>query len=192
MGLEFELKYRATPEILRRVGADFPGDYAVKQMTTAYFDTPEGELSKRHWTLRCRQENDGYICTLKVPADGGARGEWETACDDIHKAIPLLAGLSGCSELLTLTQKGVVHTCGAKFIRRCTQLTVGKTTAELALDQGVLTGGSRRMEFAELELELLQGSREDVLRLGRLLESSYGLQQEPKSKFARARALREE
>lgn len=192
MGLEFELKYRATPEQLRAVGADFPGDYAVKQMTTAYFDTPAGELSRRHWTLRCRQENEIFVCTLKIPADGGARGEWETECAEIHRAIPVLAQQAGLPELLELTAEGVVHTCGAKFIRRCRTLTVGQTTVELALDQGELTGGSRTAPLAELELELLRGSREDVLRLGKLLECSYGLEQEPKSKYARARALREE
>lgn len=192
MGLEFELKYRATPELLRAVGADFPGDYEVKRMTTAYYDTPAGDLSRRHWTLRCRQENETFVCTLKVPADGGARGEWELSCEDIHSAIPQLAELSGRAELLTLTRDGVVHTCGASFVRRYRTLTIGTTTVELALDQGELMGGGRKAAFAELELELKEGSREDVLRLGKLLETSYGLEQEPKSKYARARALREE
>ncbi|MBR2047416.1 MAG: CYTH domain-containing protein [Oscillospiraceae bacterium] len=192
MGLEYELKYRATPEILQAVGRDFPGEYAVKQMRTAYYDTPGAELSARHWTLRCRRENDVYVCTLKLPADSGARGEWETRCEDIARAVPVLAAESGCDELEALTRQGLVNTCGAEFVRRCRVLTVGKTTLELALDQGILSGGGKTLDFAELELELLEGSREDVARLGKLLEASYGLDPEKKSKFARAKALREE
>ena len=40
MAVEYELKYRATPEILERVQADFPGNYTVTEMTTTYYDTP--------------------------------------------------------------------------------------------------------------------------------------------------------
>ncbi len=192
MGLEYELKYRATPEILQAVGRDFPGEYAVKQMRTAYYDTPDGALSARHWTLRCRRENEIHVCTLKLPADGGARGEWEIQCDDIARAIPVLSRDSGCAELEELTRQGLVNTCGASFVRRCRVMTIGKTTLELALDQGQLSGGGKTIDFAELELELLEGSREDVARLGKLLEASYGLVPEKKSKFARAKALREE
>ena len=36
MAVEYELKYRATPEILERVQADFPGNYTVTEMTTTY------------------------------------------------------------------------------------------------------------------------------------------------------------
>lgn len=191
MGLEFELKYRATPEILRAIGADFPGAYTVRQMTTAYYDTPDGALSARRWTLRCRKEDETFVCTLKIPAEGGARGEWETECADIRAAIPVLAEQSGLAELVALTKNGIVNTCGAEFVRRFRTLTLGSAVAELALDQGRLTGGSRSEEFAEVELELKEGSREDLLRLGAVLTASYGLQQEPKSKYARARALRE-
>jgi inorganic triphosphatase YgiF len=191
MGLEFEMKYRATPEILTRIGADFPGVYTVRQMTTAYYDTPDGALSARKWTLRCRQEDDTFVCTLKIPAAGGARGEWELECDDIHAAIPVLAEKAGLPELVELTKSGIEHTCGARFVRRFREMVIGRTVAELALDQGVLTGGGNTAEFAEVELELKEGSREDVIRLASLLATSYGLAQEPKSKVARARALRE-
>ena len=191
MGLEFEMKYRATPEVLTQIGADFPGVYTVMQMTTAYYDTPDGSLSARKWTLRCRQEDEAFVCTLKIPAAGGARGEWELECDDIHAAIPVLAEQAGLPELVELTKGGIENTCGARFVRRFREMVIGKTVAELALDQGVLTGGGKTAEFAEVELELKEGSREDVIRLASLLAASYGLVQEPKSKVARARALRE-
>ena len=52
MAVEYELKYRATPEILEKIPADFPGDYTVTEMTTTYYDTPGGDLAKLFWTLR--------------------------------------------------------------------------------------------------------------------------------------------
>ena len=50
MAVEYELKYRATPEILEKIQADFPGDYTVTQMTTTYYDTPGSDLAKLYWT----------------------------------------------------------------------------------------------------------------------------------------------
>ena len=191
MGLEYELKYRATPEQLARIGADFPGAYTVRQMTTAYFDTPDGALSARRWTLRCRQEDDVFVCTLKTPAGQGARGEWDLVCDDIYAAIPVLAEKAGVPELLELTAGGVINTCGAKFVRRFRQIELAGTVAELALDRGQLMGGGKTVEFAEVEVELKEGSRENVDRLAMILAQSYGLEREPKSKYARAKALME-
>ena len=55
MAVEYELKYRATPAVLERIQADFPGDYTVTEMTTTYYDTPGGDLAKLFWTLRHRR-----------------------------------------------------------------------------------------------------------------------------------------
>ena len=68
-------------------------------------------------------------------------------------------------------------------------LTVGGTTAELALDCGVLTKGELEEPFAEMEVELKDGYQEEVLAIGLILSSKFGLTPEPKSKFARAREL---
>ena len=62
---------------------------------------------------------------------------------------------------------------------------------EIALDQGILTGGNREQPFAELEVELKEGSEEAAIRFAEGLAAKYGLTPEKKSKFARARALAE-
>ena len=54
MGREFELKFKATPEALQRLEATYPGAGQVLQMESTYFDTPDGALSARYWTLRRR------------------------------------------------------------------------------------------------------------------------------------------
>lgn len=192
MGLEFELKYQADEAALERIAAAFPGEYETIPMTTSYYDTPDRALSERHWTLRCRQEGTRQVCTLKTPTDGLGRGEWETECDNIDIAIPILAALSEKPELLTLTAKGVVQTCGARFTRRALRIRIGESKAELALDSGVLVNGTKTLPFAEAEIELKEGTVEELTAFGRLFSGKFGLQPQPKSKYARARALGKE
>ena len=189
MAVEYELKYRATPEILERIQADFPGNYTVTEMTTTYYDTPGGDLAKLFWTLRHRQEGDKHICTLKTPAGIDGRSEYEWRCEDIHEAIPHMCRLSGSNALAQLVERGLVETCGARFTRTAWAFAAGCTTTELALDQGVLINGEKEAPFAELEVELKRGFREEADIIGLLLSQAYGLEVENKSKFQRSKEL---
>lgn len=189
MSIEIELKFRADSAAMERLAADFGPEYTRIPMETTYYDTPDGALSARHWTLRRRQEGERSVCTLKIPAPGGARGEWELECDDIIAAISRLAELAELPELLGLTAGGVRCSCGAKFLRRAKTIELGEATAELALDSGVLINGARELALSEVELELKSGPVEELMAYGRLFAQKYGLTIEPKSKYARARAL---
>ena len=189
MAVEYELKYRATPEVLERIQADFPGNYTVTEMTTTYYDTPGGDLAKLFWTLRHRREGDKHICTLKTPAGIDGRSEYEWSCESIHEAIPHLCRLSGSNALAQLVERGLVQTCGARFTRTARAFTAGCTTTELALDQGVLVNGEKEEPFAELEVELKRGFREETDIIGLLLSQAYGLEIENKSKFQRSKEL---
>lgn len=189
MAVEYELKYRATPEVLERIQADFPGNYTVTEMTTTYYDTPGGDLAKLFWTLRHRREGDKHICTLKTPAGIDGRSEYEWSCESIHEAIPHLCRLSGSNALAQLVERGLVETCGARFTRTARIFTAGCTTTELALDQGVLANGEKEEPFAELEVELKRGFREETDIIGLLLSQAYGLEIENKSKFQRSKEL---
>ena len=62
---------------------------------------------------------------------------------------------------------------------------------ELALDEGVLSGGSREVPLCEVEVELKSGSREAAVIYATQLAVAYGLKQEKGSKFRRAKALAE-
>lgn len=192
MGIEFELKYRATAQQLGRIREAYPGGTA-KQMRTTYYDTPQNHFAARKWTVRHRQEGDQHVCTLKTPAaDGVSRGEWECHCPDIYEALPQLARLSGEEELLQLAEGGLVVACGARFTRIAQTLTLGESTAELALDQGELLNGEKVLPFAEVEVELKSGDAEEIRLFARALAARFGLEPEPKSKFYRARLLGQE
>ena len=192
MASEFEMKYRADAALQERLMADFPGLWQEIAMTTTYYDTPAGELSQNHWTLRHRREGDKDICTLKTPAPGGARGEWECFCGEITEALLPLTRQSGCLELLELASHGLIALCGAKFTRRALELKMEDFTAELALDAGVLHSGSREILLCEVEVELKSGSQTAMETFCAEFAEKYGLQIEPKSKFARAKALSRE
>lgn len=192
MGMEFELKYRATPPVLEEIRRSIGGTFAQIPMTTSYYDAPERALSARRWTLRCRREGNARICTLKTPGRDGARGEWECPGDDIRIAVEELCQLSGLEELRALTRNGLVQVCGARFVRRCAMISGAGFQAELALDQGSLFAGERQRKFAEAELELKEGSREALIAYAESFAVRFGLEPEPLSKFARAAALERE
>lgn len=185
MGIEFELKYRASEAAFAAIRQAYPQPEVLLQMQTTYYDTPDGSLSARRWTLRSRLENGRNICTLKIPA-GDARQEWETQAEDILSALPVFREM-GCPEaLFTLAQTGLRPICGARFTRIAKTVAVNGSILEIAMDSGVLTGGSRQIPLTELEVELKSGREEDCLAFARELAATFGLEAEPYSKFRRA------
>lgn len=189
MGIEYELKYRATEEILQKIHQAVEGPQTVLQMQTTYYDTPTGQLSDRFYTLRCRLENETPICTLKAPAPGGSRGEWELECDDIQAAIPELCKLGAPADLPALTQDGLQPICGARFTRIAKALVMPHCTLELALDQGELFSGSKTIPLCEVEVELKDGDPQGCTAYAAQLAIAFGLEPESRSKFRRALAL---
>lgn len=183
MGVEIEFKFRATPEVLAKIDKNTPGASATIAMETTYYDTPTGDLSRRHFTLRRRMENELSVCTLKTPAAQG-RNEFEVNAATIEEALPELCKLSG-EELPTT----VVPICGAKFTRITKLLSLEDCVLELALDRGVLMGGGRELPLCEVELELKDGTPEAALQYAHILATQFGLPLESYSKFRRALAL---
>ncbi len=185
MGAEYERKFRATPEILSAIAAAYTGASRSILMETTYYDTPSHALSERRYTLRRRLENGISVCTLKTPGTE-ARGEWETECDSIEKAVPLLLAMGCPAELETLAREGLVPICGARFTRLAKTVILPGGTVELALDQGVLIGGSREIPLCEVEVELKSGETAVCDSFAAELAARFGLLPEEKSKFARA------
>lgn len=188
MGREFEVKYRAQEHQLKAISRDFPGGQTIR-METTYYEIPSGTLARRHWTLRRRMENDVSVCTVKTPCPQGGRGEWEVECGNILEAVPLLIAEGAPAELAELVAEGPYPLCGARFVREAIPVTVGNAVVEIALDQGVLLGGSKELPLCEAEVELKQGTDEDAVRFAELLAKKYGLVPEKKSKFRRAKDL---
>ena len=188
MAREFELKYAATAEDLEILKGKYPHLHPIT-METTYYDSLDGRLGDRHWTLRRRMENGVAVCTLKVPGQGFGCGEWETECDDIFAALPKLMAMDAPKELEELTAGGLKEFCGARFTRLAGLVEAEGCTVELALDQGYLLGGGKELFFSEVEVELKDGSEEAAVAFGQALARERGLKPESRSKVARARAL---
>ncbi len=188
MGREFELKYSATPEAFAVLTARYP-QLAPIQMETAYYDNEAGDFSRLRWTFRRRLENGKIICTLKTPADGLGRNEWETERGDILEAVEDLISLGAPRQLIAMTVSGVKQSCGARFTRLAGLIPLENAEVELALDKGFLLGGKQTLPLMEVEVELKSGSEEAAVAFGEALARELGLAVQPRSKVARARDL---
>ena len=186
MGIEFELKYRATPEVLAAVQATLEGAVAHFEMRTSYYDTAAKDLSARRWTLRRRMENHISVCTLKIPMADGARGEFEVECPSIEAAIPELCKLSDLPELAVFAARGLQEVCAAAFHRVAVTVAIEGAEAEVARDEGLLLGGGNQLPLCELEVELKDGDPQAVTDFANSLAARFSLEPEPKSKFRRA------
>lgn len=186
MGIEFELKYCATVQQQDRILQAYPLEYTHYRMETTYYDTPSGSLSDRRITLRRRMENDTAVCTVKTPIGTYGRGEWECLCQDIRQGIVELCKLGAPQELLDLTAEGIIPVCGAKFHRQAGVIRFRDTELEIALDQGILSGGGKELPLCEVEVELKSGAPEDAIAFGALIAQRFGLEPQKLSKFRRA------
>ena len=191
MGREFELKFRVSKKMLPQIQAALELEWTPWAMETTYYDTPGRELGRLRWTLRRRMENGVSVCTVKTPASGGGRGEWETECDDILEAIPVLCKLGCPPELPYFVEAGLEAVCGARFTRQAATLVLEDCTLELALDSGVLLGGGKEKSLSELEVELKSGSEAAAVAYAKALAAQFGLRPEKKSKYRRALELAE-
>ena len=188
MGREFELKFRATAEQFAALKGDFP-NLQPMEMETTYYDTFDGKMSNYHWTFRRRMENGKSICTLKTPSWDGSRSEWEVECDNIIRSVPLLCRAGAPWMLGEFTISGVAPVCGAKFTRLAGLIEADGCAVELAMDEGILTGGGRECPLREVEVELKSGSDADAVAFAKALAEKYGLEPEEKSKYSRALGL---
>lgn len=188
MGIEYECKFQATPQILEMLAGEYAQQSAVIKMETTYYDTPSEALSARHYTLRKRLENGVSVCTLKAPARQG-RGEWEIECECIEVAVPKLMDMDCPADLLALTMEGLIPVCGARFTRIAKTITLPEGVVELALDEGYLFSGQRKEPLCEVEVELKAGAIELCDAFAKDLAKRFGLSPQKSSKFRRALAL---
>ena len=188
MGREFELKFRADMAAIERIREKF-GEFTPISMETTYYDTFDLKLSMHRWTLRRRMENGVSVCTFKRPHESGGRGEWEVEAGSIMEGVMKLCQAGADQELMRCAAGGLMEVCGARFTRLAKQLEVPGARVELALDQGVLLGRGKELPFAEVEVELKEGTDEAAVAFARQIAEEFGLTEEPKSKFVRAMTL---
>ena len=188
MGREVELKFSATPAVLKEIYSKWQNWEEISMQTT-YFDTADGCLSAKHCTLRCRMENGISVCTMKTPTDGYGRGEWDTQTpwnEETAKKLFIAANRE------QIPFEKLLAVCGARFTRLVKTVQLPDCTVEIALDQGVLLGGGKEIPLCEMEVELKSGSEKAAVEWAGKLAAQYDLKAEHKSKFCRAAMLAQE
>jgi len=158
MGAEIELKLElpegaGTPLIAELWPA---GEWQSQKQSTIYFDTPANEVRQRGYTLRVRTVGERFVQTVKS-LDGGAalfqRGEWEHQIDgpapDAERLRHTPLGSLDVAQLRPVVRSDVNRsTC---LIRE------SGSEVELAVDQGIVRAGRRKVPVSELEIELIHG-----------------------------------
>ena len=188
MGREFELKFRSDAGKIAAIKEKY-ACFTTISMETTYYDTPDLKLAMHHWTLRRRMENGISVCTFKRPHADGGRSEWEVEAANITEGILKLCQNGADLELMRATAGGIMEVCGARFTRLAAPLEIPGAKVELALDEGILMGRGKELPFAEVEVELKEGTDEAAVAFAKALAEEFGLVPEEKSKFARAMAL---
>lgn len=194
---EIELKFALTAQIAQDLAADFPwptGPERVDGLQATYFDTPDQILRQNGLSLRIRKEGEALIQTIKSSANAGTafaeRGEW--SCK-MRGQKPVLSGMA--AKVLARIPESLRpdDSIGKAFtvdvIRHRREVVFEKSRIEIALDFGSILAGRRREAFHELELELLEGERDDLFSFALNLCSRVPLRLHMQTKSERGFAL---
>lgn len=178
--LEREIKLQAPPGFSL---PSFPGTpIGPRRFTSTYFDTADLRLAGAGITLRRRVEGRRAVWQLKIPRKG-ARLEIEERGGSLRPPKSFL-------KVLTAQLRGSELSPVARLrtIRKGTAVHEGdRPVAEVVLDAvQVLNGRSVASRFSEIEIELLEGSEEDLARLASSLGSLGAFPGEERPKLMRA------
>jgi triphosphatase len=153
------------------------GAVRTHHLRAIYFDTPDHALRSEGLSLRVREDGGRWIQTLKAarPAAGVAldrsEWEWEVAGPGLDlkrlKKTPLKPFLAQAASIGAIFEIRVERTS--------IDLKVGTSHLELAADAGHVDTDGQRQRFAEVEIELRNGSVRDVFALASTLADSLPL-----------------
>ncbi len=209
MAQEIELKFiveKESVDALRQLINTFSGEHhEPEQLLNIYYETPDNWLRRHDMGLRIRGASGRYEMTMKIAGRvvGGLHQRPEYNIDISKPELELErfpAEVWPEGELPSTLAAQVQPLFSTDFWREKWLVTEGKSRIEIALDHGEVKAGEGQEPICELELELLEGDVNDVLKLARRLVNQPGLRQGSLSKAARGyhlaagdapRALRE-
>jgi inorganic triphosphatase YgiF len=184
---------QAQPEI----SAHALGTAREQRLDNIYFDTAKLLLRRQDVALRLRRSGDRWLQTVKTSGSASAglhqRGEWETpvAGESLeldrfdHPRLKKLFGKPGLREALMPIFR-------TDFRRTTWDLEYAHgVRIEMALDLGQIQAGEHSEMISEVELELVEGKPEDLLKTGRALAETLSVRLLNTSKAERGYRLGE-
>lgn len=164
----------------------------VVEMEAIYYDTFDRQIAHARGGLRLRRENGEGVCCLKlspqVKYDGAykAREEYECYAPDIRSGMLNLPSVGAPQEFCDKVLKSDLIELGRTiFTRRTYLLAFSGSKCELAFDIGKISHRGRFAPICEVELELKDGTPEDLYALAAQLEREFPLHPQPLTKLAR-------
>ena len=161
----------------------FPGTpIGPRRFTSTYYDSEDFRLAKAGITLRRRVESRRALWQLKLPRSS-ARLELE------ERGGPLRPPASFVKLLVApLRGRPVVPVARLRTVRSGTSVTNGdRRVAEVVFDSvQVLQGRTVVNRFNEIEVELLEGSEDDLKQLGSALKTMGAYEGDSRPKLFQA------
>jgi len=167
--IEREIKLGLTSEAFARLTRLAPQRRSV---SSVYYDTARQELRRAGIALRLRRDGARWLQTLKAqssPHAGlAARAEWELPVRG--KALeparfPQAEIRSATGVDLARVARRLRPVFETRFTRRSGLVELdGRANAELCIDRGLIVSGKLREKISEVELELISGDTQALLR----------------------------
>jgi inorganic triphosphatase YgiF len=200
MATEIELKLTMDPAHAARLrrhpllASLAQGKPRRQRLHSIYFDTPEQDLLRAGVALRLRRVGGGWVQTVKGGGSvhGGLhqRDEWEWPVQGGEPDLTLVGETSLAAIMTGEVQARLRPLFVTQFWRTAWQLrTAQGAEIELALDQGEVQAGDRRLPISEVELELKAGEAASLFELALAIQEQVPLCVEDLSKAQRGYLL---
>lgn len=196
--MEIERKYYVPEDQIEEIWQDLlplcqEASVRERKFAARYWDSQDGDLQKMEVVYRTRREGQDFVATIKSSGrmeDGSfLRAEENQTINqedmDRPSLDPFRASRLGRSMIQAMAGKPFVEVMRIEVQRRSANLKYGQSPIELCIDLGQILAKGKSLPVCELELELISGSKEDLVQLGRDFEKRYGLEAATQSKFER-------
>ncbi|MEG0918939.1 MAG: CYTH domain-containing protein [Anaerovoracaceae bacterium] len=204
--MEIELKYSITDantaykvlendSILNMVLEDSREEITLD---ARYYDTADFDLQKRKIALRIRNENGNFVETVKWSgtAKNGVhrRNEVNVILEENRfPEVVSVEGFANCGIGNQLSEvaltKDLEEFMRVSVLRKVLRVNTGRSILEFAFDIGNVITSKGSSPISELEVELIEGHEEDLIKMGNMLQNKFCLKPEKKSKFVRGLIL---
>ena len=174
------------------------GKFPARQMTLRYYDTEDGDLRERGWSLLLRDEGDRTVAALRTaPADTSdsylfAREEWQVICRGIEDGVDGLVEDGAPKKLYDIIGgKPLAEQCRLDIMRRGEIIEPADgLLISVFEDVGTLSAADKSEPLHELEITQLFGRSEELEPfVDRMFQEIPGIERERLSKYERALRL---